>query len=237
MEIKMSSKLIVALDFSSADQALEFVNPLSPPDCKLKVGFELFVSAGPDLVRTLTGKGFDIFLDLKFHDIPNTVASVCKEAAKLDVWMMNVHASGGLEMMYAAHAALSELACPPKLIAVSVLTSMNDEQLQETGVDRLAKDQVFHLAGLAKQAGLDGMVCSAQEAKALRQQFGDEFLLVTPGIRPVGAERGDQSRVMTPRDAIQEGVDYIVVGRPITQSSTPLEIIRQINADLVHQPV
>ena len=229
----MSSKLIVALDFSTADQALEFVSHLSPSDCKLKVGFELFVSAGPDLVRALTSKGFDIFLDLKFHDIPNTVASVCKAAAKLDIWMMNVHASGGSEMMRAAHVALSELAHSPKLIAVSVLTSMNDEQLQETGLDCLVKYQVIRLAGLAKQAGLDGMVCSAQEARVLRQKMGADFLLVTPGIRPAGADIGDQSRVMTPRDAIQAGVDYIVVGRPITQSSKPLDVIRQINADLL----
>ena len=228
----MSSKLIVALDFPSSNEALAFVNKLSPADCKLKVGFELFVSAGPEMVRQLTDKGFDIFLDLKFHDIPNTVASVCKAAAQLDVWMMNVHASGGSEMMRAAREALSNFDSSPKLIAVSVLTSMSDEQLQETGVDALAREQVKHLAGLAKNAGLDGMVCSAQEASLLRGAFGDDFLLVTPGIRPQGADIGDQSRVMTPADAMKVGVDYIVVGRPITQSSDPLAVIEAINKEV-----
>ena len=228
----MSSKLIIALDFSSADIAMQFVDQLSPSDCKLKVGFELFVSAGPEMVRKLTNKGFDIFLDLKFHDIPNTVASVCKAAAKLDVWMMNVHASGGIEMMHKASEALGNFESPPKLIAVSVLTSMTDKQLQQTGVNALAKDQVAHLATLAKEAGLDGMVCSAREANLLRQLMGEDFLLVTPGIRPIGSDRGDQSRIMTPADAIRAGVDYIVVGRPITQASKPLEVIAMINAEL-----
>lgn len=228
----MSSKLIIALDFSEADEAMRFVNQLSPSDCKLKVGFELFVSAGPMMVQQLIEKGFDIFLDLKFHDIPNTVASVCKAAAKLDVWMMNVHASGGTEMMSAAFNALSDFENRPKLIAVSVLTSMTDEQLQQIGVNRVAKDQVAHLATLAKQSGLDGMVCSAKEASLLRKLMGDDFLLVTPGIRPLGAAKGDQSRVMTPKEAIQAGVDYIVVGRPITQASKPLQVIASINEEL-----
>ena len=229
----MSSKLIIALDFPSANLAMQFVDQLSPSDCKLKVGFELFVSAGPDIVRELTGKGFDIFLDLKFHDIPNTVASVCKAATKLDVWMMNVHASGGLEMMRKASEAVTSFDNPPKLIAVSVLTSMTDEQLQQTGVNALAKDQVAHLATLANEAGLDGMVCSAKEASLLRQLMGEDFLLVTPGIRPLGLDKGDQSRVMTPSDAIQAGVDYIVVGRPITQATKPLDVIAMINAELL----
>ncbi|MCK5918145.1 MAG: orotidine-5'-phosphate decarboxylase [Cocleimonas sp.] len=232
----MSSKLIIALDFPSADKALDFVSQLSPADCKLKVGFELFVSAGPEMVRKLTEKGFDVFLDLKFHDIPNTVASVCKVAAKLNVWMMNVHASGGSKMMRAAHTALHDKEVKNtrslKLIAVSVLTSMSNEQLQQTGVNALAKDQVIHLAGMAQQAGLDGMVCSAQEAPALRKKLGKDFLLVTPGIRPAGSAKGDQSRVMTPAAAIRAGVDYLVVGRPITQAKNPLEVIQQINAEV-----
>ena len=198
----------------------------------MKIGFELFVSAGPEMVRSLIDKGFDIFLHLKFHDIPNTVAAVCKAAAKVDVWMINVHASGGSEMMKASHDALATFDSPPKLIAVSVLTSMNDEQLKETGVNVSTKDQVQYLATLAKKAGLDGMVCSAHEAMLLRQSLGDEFLLVTPGIRPKGAEVGDQSRVMTPADAMKVGVDYIVVGRPITQSENPLEVIRTINDEM-----
>jgi orotidine-5'-phosphate decarboxylase len=233
----MSSKLIIALDFPSADKALAFVSQLSPVDCKLKIGFELFVSAGPNMVNELTEKGFDVFLDLKFHDIPNTVASVCKAAAKLRVWMMNVHASGGADMMRAAYNALhddeaAKNATPPKLIAVSVLTSMSDEQLQQTGVNALAKDQVVHLAGITQRAGLDGMVCSAQEAMLLRKKLGKDFLLVTPGIRPAGSAKGDQSRVMTPAAAIRAGVDYLVVGRPITQAENPLNIIQQINSEV-----
>ncbi len=229
----MSSKLIIALDFSDANKAMQFVNQLSPSDCKLKIGFELFISAGPEIVRQLIEKGFDIFLDLKFHDIPNTVASVCKAAAKLDVWMMNVHASGGSEMMSAAVEALNSFEQRPKLIAVSVLTSMTDDQLQQLGVNAIAKNQVARLAKLAKQSGLDGMVCSAKEAALLRKLMGGNFLLVTPGIRPLGADKGDQSRVMTPADAIKAGVDYIVVGRPITQSSHPLQVIAEINAELI----
>ncbi|MCK5896660.1 MAG: orotidine-5'-phosphate decarboxylase [Cocleimonas sp.] len=230
----MSSRLIVALDFSTREKALHFVSQLSPNDCKLKVGFELFVSTGPKLVEQLTQQGFDIFLDLKFHDIPNTVASVCKAAAKLNVWMMNVHAVGGLEMMSAARNALSNTSInpPPKLIAVSVLTSMSSEQLQQTGVKASAKDQVVHLSKLAQQAGLDGMVCSAQEATILRQALGQDFLLVTPGIRPAGTAKGDQERVMTPAAAIQAGADYLVVGRPITQAKKPLDVIQKINAEV-----
>ena len=232
----MSSKLIIALDFSSAEQALTFVSQLSPHDCKLKVGFELFVSAGPEMVSELTEKGFDVFLDLKFHDIPNTVASVCKAAAQLNVWMMNVHASGGTEMMRAAYYALHEKEVErintPKLIAVSVLTSMSDEQLQQTGVNVSAKEHVLHLARMAQKAGLDGLVCSAQEAVILRQKLGKDFLLVTPGIRPTGSVKGDQSRVMTPSDAISAGVDYLVVGRPITQAKHPLDVIEKINAEV-----
>jgi len=229
----MSSKLIIALDFSDANKAMQFVNQLSPSDCKLKIGFELFISAGPEIVKQLIEKGFDIFLDLKFHDIPNTVASVCKAAAKLDVWMMNVHASGGSKMMSAAVEALNDFEQCPKLIAVSVLTSMTDDQLQQLGVNAIAKNQVVRLAKLAKQSGLDGMVCSAKEAALLRELMGENFLLVTPGIRPLGADKGDQSRVMTPADAIKAGADYIVVGRPITQSSHPLQVIAEINAELI----
>ena len=228
----MSSQLIVALDFPSSEQALRFVAPLSPSDCKLKVGFELFVSAGAEMVRLLTAKGFEVFLDLKFHDIPNTVASVCKAAAKLDVWMMNVHASGGEVMMQAAQKALSSFDQPPKLIAVSVLTSMNNEQLRSIGVAKKAKDHVLNLSTLAKKAGLDGMVCSAHEAQALREVMGKGFLLVTPGIRLEGSGHDDQQRVMTPREAMQAGVSYIVVGRPITQSAYPLAVIQQINHEI-----
>lgn len=225
----MPSKLIIALDFPSGDLALNFIKPLSPDTCKLKVGFELYVSAGSDFVKTLVDKGFDVFLDLKFHDIPNTVASACRAAAQLGVWMMNVHASGGNKMLLAAHDALNELKNPPKLIAVTVLTSMDQAQLQGVGISQEPQEQVKQLAKLTAQCGLDGIVCSAQEAAMLRAELGKDFLLVTPGIRPVGAEIGDQSRVMTPDKAIAAGVSYMVVGRPITQSKQPQQVIDAIN--------
>lgn len=228
----MSSRLIIALDFATAEQALTFVKDLQPSQCKLKVGFELFVAAGPEFVRHLVQRGFAVFLDLKFHDIPNTVASACKAAAQLGVWMLNVHASGGVTMMQAAKAALADLPNPPKLIAVTVLTSMDKAQLASTGIQLEPLEQVQYLAKLAQDSGLDGVVCSAQEAALLRAQLGDEFLLVTPGIRPEGSDKGDQSRVMTPRQAKQAGVSYVVVGRPITQAAEPQAIIAQINADL-----
>ncbi len=228
----MSSRLIIALDFPTAAQALAFVEPLSPAECKLKVGFELFVAAGPDFVRQLTGRGFEVFLDLKFHDIPNTVASACKAAAGLGVWMINVHAAGGAKMMQAAREALQGFDKPPKLIAVTVLTSMDKVQLAGTGVTSEPAQQVQHLAQLAANSGLDGVVCSAQEAVMLRQLLGDDFLLVTPGIRPAGSDQGDQSRVMTPAQAREAGVSYVVVGRPITQAADPQAVITQINADL-----
>ena len=228
----MSSRLIIALDFPTAEQALAFVKPLDPQQCKLKVGFELFVAAGPDFVRTLVQQGFAVFLDLKFHDIPNTVASACKAAAQLGVWMINVHASGGAKMMQAAQQALQGFENPPKLIAVTVLTSMDKAQLSGTGVNADPDQQVLHLARLAADSGLDGVVCSAQEAGLLRKALGDDFLLVTPGIRPEGSDQGDQSRVMTPAQARDAGVSYVVVGRPITQAADPLAVITQINAAL-----
>lgn len=228
----MSSRLIIALDFPTAEQALAFVKPLDPQQCKLKVGFELFVAAGPDFVRALVQQGFAVFLDLKFHDIPNTVASACKAAAQLGVWMINVHASGGAKMMQAAQQALQGFENPPKLIAVTVLTSMDKAQLSGTGVNADPDQQVLHLARLAADSGLDGVVCSAQEAGLLRKALGDDFLLVTPGIRPEGSDQGDQSRVMTPAQARDAGVSYVVVGRPITQAADPLAVITQINTAL-----
>ncbi len=228
----MSSKLIVALDFPTAEQALIFVKPLSPDRCKLKVGFELFVAAGPDFVKQLVDQGYDVFLDLKFHDIPNTVASACRSAANLGVWIMNVHASGSNVMMQMAKQALLDMNSPAKLIAVTVLTSMDSAQLELTNVSLSPEEQVKSLAKLTKNSGLDGVVCSAQEAKMLRNTLGNDFLLVTPGIRPKGAEIGDQSRVMTPSAAYKAGVSYIVVGRPITQSDNPLKVIDGINIDM-----
>jgi len=224
----MPSKLIIALDFSTAKQALQFVKPLSPEQCKLKVGFELYVAAGPDFVRRLVDRGFDVFLDLKFHDLPNTVASACRAAAKLGVWMMNVHASGGEAMLLAAQDAVNIATNTPKLIAVTVLTSMDKNQLNSIGLNIDPAIQVQRLAQLSQNCGLDGVVCSAQETKELRQQLGQDFLLVTPGIRPIGTDKGDQSRVMTPEKAVLAGVSYMVVGRPITQADNPQKVIEQI---------
>ena len=232
----MSSKLIIALDFSTKQQALDFVKQLSPANCKLKVGFELYVAAGPDLVRQLVDLGYDVFLDLKFHDIPNTVASACRSAASLGVWMMNVHASGGDIMMQAAKQALVDAASSSKLIAVTVLTSMDAQQLKRINVSSSPQEQVKQLAQLTQKSGLDGVVCSAREAQYLREQLGEDFLLVAPGIRPEGADAGDQKRLMTPAEACRAGVSYIVVGRPITQAKNPLAVIEQINKDMTPNP-
>lgn len=228
----MDSRVIVALDFASASEALQFVERLEPGSCRVKVGFELFVAAGPGLIEELTRRGFEIFLDLKFHDIPNTVASVCRVAADLGVWMMNVHASGGSAMLHAAREALEAKAHRPHLIAVTVLTSMDRTDLAGLGIEREPGEQALMLAGLAADAGLDGVVCSAQEAAQMRKQFGEEFLLVTPGIRPASAAAGDQKRVMTPVDAIQAGSSYLVIGRPITQAADPSAVLATINKEL-----
>ncbi|MGK0271625.1 MAG: orotidine-5'-phosphate decarboxylase [Cocleimonas sp.] len=228
----MPSKLIIALDYPNKELALNFVKQLSPIDCKLKVGFELFVASGPDLVKHLVDLGFDVFLDLKFHDIPNTVASACKSAAALGVWMMNVHASGGNKMMQAAKQALVDCNSEAKLIAVTVLTSMDQAQLNSANIHETPESQVKHLATLTQSSHLDGVVCSAQEAEMLRQKLDSDFLLVTPGIRPNGSNQGDQYRIMSPSAARLAGVSYIVVGRPITQSTEPLKVIDQINKDM-----
>ena len=225
-------RVIVALDFPDAKSALALADHLSPSECKLKVGKELFTAAGPELVRNLVSLGFPVFLDLKFHDIPNTVASACRAASELGVWMLNVHASGGRKMMEAARQAVDQSRHKPLLIAVTVLTSMNEADLRETGVDRHPAEQVEHLAGLAHQSGLDGVVCSAREAMDLRAAFGEDFVLVTPGIRPAGTSAGDQSRIMTPASAIRAGSDYLVVGRPITQAEDPLAVLRTINQEI-----
>lgn len=227
-----NSKIIIALDFPDAQQALNFVKPLSPQQCKLKVGFELFIAAGADFVKRLVDQGFDVFLDLKFHDIPNTVAAACKRAANLGVWMINVHASGGQQMLKAAVTALKEQDDAPLLIAVSVLTSMDNAALAEVGVQHSAEEQVLRLSMMSQACGLDGMVCSAQEAALLRQHFDHSFLLVTPGIRPQGSQQGDQARIMTPERAIMAGSSYLVIGRPITQAEQPLQVIDTINRSL-----
>jgi len=228
-----STKIIVALDFSDAASALALVDQLDPGLCRLKVGKELFTVAGPELVRTLVARGFEVFLDLKFHDIPNTVAAACRAAAGLGVWMMNVHASGGRRMMTAAQEALGALRHPPLLIAVTVLTSMDAEDLSEVGVVDAPIEQVLRLARLSQQCKLDGVVCSAQEAAMLHAELGEDFRLVTPGIRPAGAEVGDQRRVMTPVEALKAGATDLVIGRPITGAADPLAALKQIQSDIL----
>lgn len=228
----MGPRVVVALDYPDARPALELAARLDPSACRLKVGKELFTAAGPQLVRELVGMGFGVFLDLKFHDIPNTVAAACRAAAELGVWMLNVHASGGRRMMQAAREAVDKSTHKPLLIGVTVLTSMDETALRETGVERSPREQVLHLAGLAQQSGLDGVVGSAQEAAELRARFGAGFVLVTPGIRPAGADAGDQSRIMTPANAIRAGSDYLVIGRPITQAADPLSALQGINQEL-----
>lgn len=226
------TKIIVALDYPQATPALELVQRLEPSLCRLKVGKELFTVAGPQFVEQLQKRGFDVFLDLKFHDIPNTTAQACKAAASLGVWMVNVHALGGKRMMETAREALESVANRPKLIAVTVLTSMAQEDLNGIGISATPAEMVLRLAGLAKDSGLDGVVCSAQEASALRQQCGREFCLVTPGIRPANAAANDQSRIMTPRAALEAGSSYLVIGRPITQAADPLIALQEISQDI-----
>lgn len=225
-------KIIVALDYPAAAPALELAARLEPALCRLKVGKELFTVAGPQLVEGLQQRGFEVFLDLKFHDIPNTTAQACKAAAALGVWMVNVHALGGQRMMEAAREALANIAQRPKLIAVTVLTSMGQDDLAGLGITATPAELVQRLAALAERSGLDGVVCSAQEAALLRQQRGADFCLVTPGIRPADAAANDQTRIMTPRAAVQAGSSYLVIGRPITQAADPLAALQSIAADL-----
>ena len=225
-------KVIVALDYAEAQQALALAERLDPALCRVKVGKELFTAAGPALVETLVKHGFGVFLDLKFHDIPNTVASACKSAARLGVWMMNVHASGGRAMMDAAREALAGLANRPRLIGVTVLTSMGAGDLSDVGMQGTPADAVLRLARLAQASGLDGVVSSAQEARALRAACGADFCLVTPGIRLADSAQDDQKRITTPRAAIDNGANYLVIGRPITQAADPIAVLNRINTEI-----
>lgn len=223
-------KVIVALDYDDQNQALSFVDKIDPHSCRLKVGKEMFTLFGPDFVKVLHQRGFSVFLDLKFHDIPNTCAKAVRAAAELGVWMVNVHASGGERMMQAARDILVPYGHErPLLIGVTVLTSMEQADLEGLGLNVTPKTQVLRLAHLTKNAGLDGVVCSAHEATELRAAFGAEFKLVTPGIRPLDAAVGDQKRIMTPVDAVAAGSDYLVIGRPITQASDPARVLTEIN--------
>jgi orotidine-5'-phosphate decarboxylase len=225
-------KVIVALDFDAADKALALVDQLKPDMCRVKVGKELFTRAGPQLVKQLVENGFDVFLDLKFHDIPNTVAKACAAAADLGVWMVNVHAQGGPKMMEAARDAVASASHRPLLIAVTILTSLTDDDLRAVGLQGGAEENVLRLAKLAEQCGLDGVVCSPMEVLTLRDQVGTNFKLVTPGIRPAGSSKDDQSRVMTPKTALLAGSNYIVVGRPITQAKHPLAALQAILTEI-----
>jgi len=226
-------RVIVALDYDDKEKAFAFIDKLDPSLCKLKVGKEMFTLFGPEFVKALVAKGFDVFLDLKFHDIPNTVAKACKAAAELGVWMVNVHASGGVPMMQAAKEAIANSRHPStKLIAVTVLTSMDEAQLSDVISNVTPEEQVLRLANLTAKAGLDGIVCSAKEAQALRNSHSEDFLLVTPGIRPLGADAGDQKRVMTPPDAMKAGVSYLVMGRPITKADDPIAVLKDVNASI-----
>ncbi|MFB0995309.1 MAG: orotidine-5'-phosphate decarboxylase [Porticoccaceae bacterium] len=228
----VKSNVIVALDYDNKHSALTLADRLDPKYCRVKVGKELFTAAGPSVVKELSDRGFDVFLDLKFHDIPNTVAKALSAAADLGVWMANVHASGGSRMMSAAKQALGNSGSDMLLIGVTVLTSMDTSDLEEVGIKRTLSDQVLHLASMTKDSGLDGVVCSAQEARTLKESLGKDFKLVTPGIRLANSAADDQRRIVTPSDAMALGSDYLVIGRPITQSADPLATLLEINRSL-----
>lgn len=225
-------RVLVALDYPDAASALAFVDRLEPGAARLKVGKELFTAAGPAFVQELVQRGFGVFLDLKFHDIPNTVAQACRAAAKLGVWMVNVHALGGRAMMEAAREALDAGSSRPHLIAVTVLTSMAEPDLREVGIEASAMDAVLRLARLANDSGLDGVVCSAHEAGPIRDLAGAGFMRVTPGIRLPEDAAGDQKRVMTPARALQSGASHLVIGRTVTRAAHPLDVLARINSEL-----
>ncbi len=226
-----SPHIIVALDFPDQQQALQFARQLDPQRCRLKVGKELFTRAGTQVVEQLIDSGFDLFLDLKFHDIPNTVAGACAAAADLGVWMINVHALGGRRMMEAARNVIEQSGHQPLLTAVTILTSMSENEIHEIGLTGTPRDNVTRLAALARESGMDGVVCSPREVADLRREHGEEFCLVTPGVRPSWSVKGDQSRTMTPVEARQAGADYLVIGRPITAVANPLEALSAIEKE------
>ena len=224
--------IIVALDAKSQYDALTIAEQLDPALCRVKVGKELFTHEGPSVVKALHDKGFEVFLDLKFHDIPNTTAQAVCAAADLGVWMVNVHASGGRKMMETCVERLKAGNYNTQLIAVTVLTSMGREDLKDIGLDIEPFEQVTRLAKLTQDSGLDGVVCSAQEAKMLRETLGQDFALVTPGIRPAGSKADDQKRIVTPKQAMLDGSTHLVIGRPITQSENPSQTLRDILATI-----
>lgn len=225
-------RVIIALDFPAPQAALEMVAHLDPARCRLKVGKELFTRGGPQLLEQLRKQGYEIFLDLKFHDIPNTVAGACAAAADLGVWMINVHALGGRKMMVAAREAIDKASHRPLLVGVTILTSMGEDDIREIGMAGTPAENVARLAHLARDTGLDGVVCSPQEVTLLRQDMGEKFLLVTPGIRPAWSAKGDQQRITTPGEAVRMGADYLVIGRPITAAPDPLAALVAIEQEI-----
>lgn len=227
------SRIIIALDYACAEEAARFVSQVQPVDCKLKVGAELFTAAGRAFVERLVKLGFDVFLDLKFHDIPNTVAAACRAAASLGVWMLNVHTLGGANMLAAARDAVDTFSIRPKLVGVTLLTSYSQRDIEQVGLHGSIDETVNALARLACEAGLDGVVCSPQEAADLRHQFGEDFILVTPGVRPANAESDDQTRTLSPRQAFDRGASYLVIGRPITRAPDPRYMLDTINQQLI----
>jgi orotidine-5'-phosphate decarboxylase len=227
-------RLVVALDYADVESADGLVRQLDPALCRLKVGKELFTRAGPACIETWQARGFEVFLDLKFHDIPHTVAAACRAAADLGVWMVNVHALGGRRMLEAARTALDSRESRPLLVAVTVLTSLGDSDLHELGIDASAGQLADRLAGLARESGCDGVVCSAREAATMRERFGRDFLLVTPGIRAPDSPADDQRRTMTPAEAIRAGASHLVVGRPIVRADDPARTLRDLAQTIVH---
>jgi len=226
----MENRIIIPLDLDYS-QAINIAKTLDPNICRLKVGSQLFTSSGPKVINELHSLGFDIFLDLKFHDIPNTVHESVKSAADLGVWMVNVHASGGSKMLEASNKALLGYENPPLLIGVTVLTSLSEEEIKEIGLKGI-QGQVLQLAGLVKDNGLDGVVCAASDTTAIKSKFGEEFLTVSPGIRPANSNTNDQSRVATPSEAIKNGSDYLVIGRPVTGSKNPKDALEKIYKEI-----
>ena len=227
-----NNPVIVALDYPASEPALALAEQLSPSLCRLKVGKELYTRCGPGLVEKLQAMGFEVFLDLKFHDIPNTVAGAVRAAGELGVWMVNVHAGGGRRMMEAAMESLQAFQSKPLLIAVTVLTSMTEEDLRELGYRETAAQRVLRLAALTAESGLDGVVCSAMEAEELRRARGEDFCLVTPGIRLAGDSANDQRRVVTPGEAMANGADYLVIGRSVTGADNPLQALERVHQEL-----
>ena len=225
-------RVIIALDFDDANTALAFASRFRPAQCRFKVGMELFTAAGPAVVASLVARGFDVFLDLKYHDIPTTVARACAQAASLGVWMLTVHALGGKEMLQAARAAVDRQTHRPLLVGVTLLTSHAEDGLVELGLEKGSAHHVERLAGLAQSAGLDGVVCSPLEASVIRRRYGKKFLLVTPGVRPSGTSADDQRRTRTPAEAVADGADYLVIGRPITGAPNPLFALEAINREI-----